>query len=66
MSKTAKKRNGPEEFFVLLRGGGNSVEAINWRGHGKWGVYTQTKPEPGDRILLVREVKYRKKPTKTK
>lgn len=50
------------EFYVLLRCNGNSVEAINWRGHGPTGVYTgSVKPEKGDKIILVKEIKPRKR-----
>lgn len=50
-----------KEFYVLLSCSGQSVEEINWKCHGKSGVYTRRKPQKGDKIILVREVKPRKK-----
>lgn len=56
----------PREFYILLGCYENTVEAATWKQNGKKELYTGTWPRcnKGEKIILVREVKPRKRKKK--
>jgi hypothetical protein len=49
------------EFYVVLGRTGKYIAGVNWKGHGKEFARDGDSPDPDERVIIVREVRPKRK-----